>query len=152
MRIGQWPTHALGGARRAAAWRQSDSSDAHNMRRSSRSLPEIRDAGRRNDSRKRAWTFELANDRSTNRACFVGVETSVQVGRRDRHEDRKRDSRDRRDQGASKRISRCRGEKVHWHVRLTHGSIKCAVHRRVLGPRVLRRTAQSELRSRRLEK
>jgi hypothetical protein len=152
VRIGRWPTHALGGARRTAAWRQSDSNDAHNMPRSTRSLPEIRDAGRRNDSRKRAWTFELANDCSTNRACFVGVETDVQVRCGDRHENRKRDSRNHGDQGASERISRCRGERVHWHGRLTHGSIKCAGHRRVLGPRVHRRTAQSELRSRRLEK
>jgi hypothetical protein len=147
-----WPTRALCEARRTAARRQDDLNDAHNMRRSWRSLPEIRDAGRRNNSRNRAWTFELANDRGTNRARFIGVETGVQVGRRDRHQDRKSDSRNRRDQGARWHMSRCRNENVHWSSCFTLRSIKCEDRRRDLRPRAHRRTAQSEPRSRRSEK
>jgi hypothetical protein len=88
-----WPERRLCDGGRAAARRQNDENDALELRRALGWLLEVDNACRCDGDRGSARTFQLANDRRTDRAAVVAFRPDVQVCRRNRHEKHKRERR-----------------------------------------------------------
>lgn len=88
------PTRELCERRRTAARRQNNDVNAlYPSREQEGILSRVRDAGRGDVDRGKAWTFEFPNDGRTDRTAIVALRADVQVGRRERNEKHKRERR-----------------------------------------------------------
>jgi hypothetical protein len=100
------PDRGLCEVRRAAARRQDDEDGTRYLWRDLELVPKVRDADGRDGHRRRAWTFELADNGHVYCAAIIAIGVDMNMGRGAKDEHQEGDRGNRSDERTVARKSR----------------------------------------------